>query len=142
MRWIHAEKTFFDFEQKIQANIGASVGDRLKFDMTYNTDATFEFDSKNIKLGYEGKEDDIVKSIEAGNVSMTTGSSLIRGSTALFGVKTQLQFGKLTVTGLVSQQNSESKSVNTKGGAQATEFSVNVDQYDQNRHFFLSQYFL
>ena len=85
-------KTFFDFEQKIQANIGASVGDRLKFDMTYNTDATFEFDSKNIKLGYEGKEDDIVKSIEAGNVSMTTGSSLIRGSTALFGVKTCLLY--------------------------------------------------
>lgn len=53
---------------------------------------------------------------------MTTGSSLIRGSTALFGVKTQLQFGKLTVTGLVSQQNSESKSVNTKGGAQTTDF--------------------
>ena len=134
-------KTFFDFEQKIQATIGASVGDRLKFDMTYNTDATFDFDSKNIKLAYEGKEDDIVKSIEAGNVSMTTGSSLIRGSTALFGVKTQLQFGKLTVTGLISQQNSESKSVNTKGGAQTTDFSVNADQYDANRHFFLAQHF-
>ena len=134
-------KTFFDFEQKIQATIGASVGDRLKFNMTYNTDATFDFDSKNIKLAYEGKEDDIVKSIEAGNVSMTTGSSLIRGSTALFGVKTQLQFGKLTATALVSQQNSESKTVNTKGGAQTTDFSINADQYDQNRHFFLSQYF-
>ena len=134
-------KTFFDFEQKIQATIGASVGDRLKFNMTYNTDATFDFDSKNIKLAYEGKEDDIVKNIEAGNVSMTTGSSLIRGSTALFGVKTQLQFGKLTATALVSQQNSESKTVNTKGGAQTTDFSVNADQYDQNRHFFLSQYF-
>lgn len=134
-------KTFFDFEQKIQATIGASVGDRLNFDMTYNTDATFDFDSKNIKLAYEGKEDDIVKSIEAGNVSMTTGSSLIRGSTALFGVKTQLQFGKLTVTGLVSQQNSESKSVNTKGGAQTTDFTVNADQYDANRHFFLAQHF-
>ena len=134
-------KTFFDFEQKIQATIGASVGDRLKFNMTYNTDATFDFDSKNIKLAYEGKEDDIVKSIEAGNVSMTTGSSLIRGSTALFGLKTQLQFGKLTATALVSQQNSESKTVNTKGGAQTTDFSVNADQYDQNRHFFLSQYF-
>ncbi len=73
-------KTYFDFDQKIQATIGASVGDRLKFNMTYNTDATFDFDSKNIKLGYEGKEDDIVKSIEAGNVSLTTGSSLIRGS--------------------------------------------------------------
>ena len=113
----------------------------LNFNMTYNTDATFDFDSKNIKLAYEGKEDDIVKSIEAGNVSMTTGSSLIRGSTALFGVKTKLQFGKLTATALVSQQNSESKTVNTKGGSQTTDFSVNADQYDQNRHFFLSQYF-
>ena len=134
-------KTYFDFDQKIQATINASVGDRLNFNMTYNTDATFDFDSKNIKLGYEGKEDDIVKSIEAGNVSLTTGSSLIRGSTALFGLKTKLQFGKLTATALVSQQNSESQTVNTRGGAQATEFSVNADQYDQNRHFFLSQYF-
>ncbi len=67
-------KTYFDFDQKIQATIQATVGDRMKFNMTYNTDATFDFDSKNIKLAYEGKEDDIVKSIEAGNVSMTTGS--------------------------------------------------------------------
>ena len=134
-------KTYFDFDQRIQATINAGVGDRLKFNMTYNTDATFDFDSKNLKLNYEGKEDDIVKSIEAGNVSMTTGSSLIKGSTALFGVKTKLQFGKLTVTGLVSQQNSESKTVNSRGGAQTTKFTINADQYDQNRHFFLSQFF-
>ena len=134
-------KTYFDFDQKIQANITASVGDRMKFNMSYNTDATFDFDSKNIKLAYEGKEDDIVKSIEAGNVSMTTGSSLIKGSTALFGVKTKLQFGKLTATALASQQNSESKTVNTKGGAQTTEFEVNADEYDQNRHYFLSHFF-
>lgn len=134
-------KTYFDFDQKIQATINASVGDRLKFNMTYNTDATFDFDSKNLKLSYEGTEDDIVKSIEAGNVSMTTGSSLIRGSTALFGIKSKLQFGKLTATALISQQNSESKTVNTKGGVQTTKFTVNSDQYDQNRHFFLAQYF-
>ncbi|MGM9799207.1 MAG: cell surface protein SprA [Muribaculaceae bacterium] len=134
-------KTYFDFDQKIQATINASVGDRMKFNMTYNTDATFDFDSKNIKLAYEGQEDDIVKSIEAGNVSMTTGSSLIRGSTALFGIKSKLQFGKLTTTLLVSQQNSESKTVNTKGGVQSTDFEVNVDEYDQNRHYFLAHYF-
>ena len=134
-------KTYFDFDQKIQANITASVGDRMKFNMSYNTDATFDFDSKNIKLAYEGKEDDIVKNIEAGNVSMTTGSSLIKGSTALFGVKTKLQFGKLTATALVSQQNSESKTVNTKGGAQTTDFEINADEYDQNRHYFLAHYF-
>lgn len=134
-------KTYFDFDQKVQATVNASVGNRLKFNMTYNTDATFDFDSKNIKLAYEGEEDDIVKSIEAGNVSMTTGSSLIRGSTALFGFKTKLQFGKLTATALVSQQNSESKSVSSSGGAQTTKFTVNADEYDANRHFFLAHFF-
>lgn len=134
-------KTYFDFDTKIQATIAASVGDKMKFNMTYNTDATFDFDSKNIKLAYEGKEDEIIKSLEAGNVSMTTGSSLIRGGTALFGVKTKLQFGKLTLTGLLSQQNSESKTVTTSGGAQTTPFSIKADEYDANRHFFLAQYF-
>ena len=134
-------KTYFSFDQKIQATIGASVGDKMKFDMTYNTDATFDYDAKNLKLNYEGKEDEIIKSIEAGNVSMTTGSSLIRGGTSLFGLKTQLQFGKLTLTGLVSQQNSESKTVNTTGGVQTTPFSIKADNYDENRHFFLAQYF-
>jgi len=134
-------KTFFDFDQKIQANINASVGDKLKFNMSYNTDATFDFDSQNLKLSYEGKEDEIIKNIEAGNVSMTTGSSLIRGGTALFGAKAKLQFGKLTLTGLVAQQNSESKTVTTQGGVQSTKFSVKADNYDANRHFFLAQYF-
>ncbi len=134
-------KTYFDFDQKIQATVNASVGDRLKFGMNYNTDATFDFDSKNIKLQYDGTEDDIVKSIEAGNVSMTTGSSLIRGSTALFGIKTQLQFGRLTATALVSQQNSESRSVSTRGGVQTTPFTVNADEYDANRHYFLGHFF-
>ncbi|MCM1412731.1 MAG: cell surface protein SprA [Bacteroides sp.] len=134
-------KTFFDFNQKIQATIAASVGDRLNFNMSYNTDATFDFDSKNIKLQYEGKEDDIVKSIEAGNVSMSTGSALIRGSTALFGIKTKLQFGRLTATALVSQQNSESRSISTNGGVQTTPFQITADNYDQNRHFFLGHFF-
>lgn len=134
-------KTYFDFDQKIQATVDASVGDKLKFNMTYNTDATFDFDSKNLKLKYEGKEDEIIKSIEAGNVSMTTGSSLIKGSTSLFGFKTKLQFGKFSVTALVSQQNSESQTVNSKGGAQKTKFTINGDDYDKNRHYFLSHYF-
>ena len=134
-------KTYFDFDQQVQANINASVGDKMKFDMSYNTGATFDFDNKNLKLAYEGKEDEIIKNIEAGNVSMTTGSSLIRGSTSLFGVKTKLQFGKLTATALVSQQNSQTQTVNSRGGAQTQKFTVTADSYDQNRHYFLSHWF-
>ena len=134
-------KTYFDFKQDIEANIAATVGDKMRFNMNYNTKATFDFDSKNLKLAYEGKEDEIIKNIEAGNVSMTTGSSLIHGSAALFGIKTKLQFGKLTATALVSQQNSESQTVSSKGGSQTTEFYISADKYDQNRNFFLSHFF-
>ena len=135
------KKTYFDFQQTVQANVTATVGDKMRFNMSYNTGATFDFDTKNLKLAYEGKEDEIIKNIEAGNVSMTTGSSLIHGSAALFGIKTKLQFGKLTATALVSQQNSETQTVSSRGGSQTNEFYISADKYDQNRNFFLSHFF-
>lgn len=130
----------FDFDEKIQLNATGSVGDKLKFGLNYNTEATFDFDQSMLKLQYEGKEDDIIKKLEAGNVSMPLTGSLITGSTSLFGVKAELQFGKLSVGAVFSQQESESQTVNTSG-AQTTDFMVSADQYDENRHYFLSHYF-
>jgi len=130
-----------EFDMKIQMNIQGSVGDKVNFGMNYNTESSFDFDQKMVKLAYKGKEDDIIKNIQAGNVSMPLSSSLISGSTALFGIKTDLQFGKLSVSAIASQQQSESKTVSSKGGVQKTEFEVKIDDYDENRHFFLSHYF-
>ena len=132
--------TIFDFNTKIQLNAEAKVGDRVNFTMNYNTEATFNFDQKLIKLNYEGKEDDIIKRIEAGNVSLPLSSSLITGSTALFGIRTDLQFGKLKVSAVASQQESERKTITTQG-AQTTSFKILASDYDQNRHYFLSTYF-
>lgn len=131
----------FDFDEKIQLTVNGKVGDKLNFNMGYNTEASFSFDQQNIKLNFKGQEDDIIQSLEAGNVSMTLNNSLIRGSSALFGVKADMKFGKLRVQALVSQQNSESQTVSSKGGAQTTTFEVPIDSYDENRHFFLSYYF-
>lgn len=130
----------FDFDEKIQLNVSGSVGDKLNFGLNYNTEATFDFDQSMIKLQYEGKEDDIIKKLEAGNVSMPLTGSLITGNTSLFGFKTDLQFGKLKVSAVVSQQESESQTINTSG-AQTTDFEIPVDQYDENRHYFLSHFF-
>lgn len=134
-------KTYFDFDEQIQLNVNARVGDKMTFGMNYNTDATFDFDSKQLKLAYEGKEDEIIKVLEAGNVSMTTGSSLIRGGAALFGMKMGLQFGKLDVTALIAQQESTTQTVNSRGGAQSRNFDFMADNYDEDRHFFLAHYF-
>ena len=134
-------RTFFNFDEKVQLNVQASVGSKVNFDMNYNTETSFDFDSKKLKLAYTGEEDEIIKSLEAGNVSMTTGNSLIRGGAALFGMKADLQFGKLRVGALFAQQESESQTVNSKGGVQTKPFEIKIDQYDENRHFFLSHYF-
>ncbi len=135
------KRNTFDFDQQIQLNVNAKVGNKIDFGMNYNTDATFDFDSKRIKLAYQGEEDEIIKNIEAGNVSMTTSNSLINGGVTLFGIKTDLQFGKLRVNTIFSQQESESKTVNSRGGVQTTPFEIGADQYDENRHFFLAHYF-
>jgi len=134
-------RTFFNFDENVQLNVQANVGSKVNFNMNYNTETSFDFDSKKLKLAYQGEEDEIIKTIEAGNVSMTTSNSLIRGGAALFGMKADLQFGKLRVNTLFAQQESESKTVSSQGGVQTTPFEITVDQYDEYRHFFLSHYF-
>ncbi|MDR3339521.1 MAG: cell surface protein SprA [Candidatus Symbiothrix sp.] len=134
-------RTAFDFDAQIQSNFAASVGDKINFDLNYNTESTMSFDTKKIKLAYQGKEDEVLKVLEAGNVSMNTTNSLIRGGNALFGIKTEMQFGKLTVGAIFSQQESQSRSVSSKGNVQTTPFEVTVDMYDENMHYFLSHYF-
>lgn len=134
-------RTFFNFDENVQLNVQASVGSKVNFDMNYNTETSFDFDSKKLKLAYTGEEDEIIKSLEAGNVSMTTSNSLINGGAALFGMKADLQFGKLRLNALFAQQESESKTVSSKGGVQTKPFELTIDQYDENRHFFLSHYF-
>lgn len=134
-------RTFFNFDESVQLNVQASVGSKVNFDMNYNTETSFDFDSKKLKLAYTGEEDEIIKSLEAGNVSMTTSNSLINGGAALFGMKADLQFGKLRVNALFAQQESESKTVSSKGGVQTKPFELTIDQYEENRHFFLSHYF-
>ena len=133
--------TNIDFDEKINLNVNGKVGDKVNMNLNYNTDATFDFDSQNLKLKYDGKEDEIIKLVEAGNVSFPSNSSLVKGASSLFGLRTDLQFGKLKLQLVASQKKSTTKSVSTKGGTQFTPFEIDAANYEENRHFFLSQYF-
>ncbi len=131
-----------DFRMNIQMNVTGSIGSKLNINTNYNTQATFDFDNI-MKLSYASdafNEDDIVKSIEAGNVSLPLKGSLITGAQSLFGVKTQLQFGRLYLTGVASQQKSDRKEIQIKGGSQVQTYEVFADEYDENRHFLLSHF--
>ncbi len=130
----------FDFDMQMNVNLLATVGEKLKLNISNNTNATFDY--QNIqKLEYVGNEDEIIKKVEAGNISFPLNSSLISGVQSLFGIKTQLQFGKLWVTSVLSQQKSKRQSLTIQGGAQTQQFAIKADDYEENRHFLMAQYF-
>jgi cell surface protein SprA len=130
----------FDFDQRISMSLMGKVGTRLEVNANYDTQSTFAFQNL-FKLAYTPSEDDIIQKVEVGNVSMPLNSTLIRGAQSLFGVKTQLQFGKTTVTGVFSEQKSQTKSIVAEGGGTVQNFDLYALDYDNDRHFFLSQYF-
>ena len=123
-------------------NVNGKVGDKVNMNLNYNTDATFDFDSQNLKLKYDGKEDEMVRLVEAGNISFPSNNSLVQGASSLFGIRTDFQFGRLKLQTVFSQKKSSNKSVSSKGGKQLTPFEIDVADYEENRHFFLSNYFL
>lgn len=130
----------FNFDQRIQMNVAGSIGEKMKVNVNYDTEATFAFENQ-VKLEFTGEEDDIIQKLELGNVNLPLNSSLITGAQSLFGMKGQFQFGKLHLTGVFSEQRSQSSSINIQGGATTTEFEIWGDQYEANRHYFLSHYF-
>ena len=133
--------TAMNFDEKINVNVNGKVGDKVNMNLNYNTDATFDFDTQNFKLKYEGKEDEIIKLVEGGNVTFPSNNSLVQGASALFGIRTDMQFGKLKLQTVLSQKKSSNKSVSSRGGKQLTPFEIDAAEYEENRHFFLSQYF-
>ena len=129
-----------DFKIKMQVSVNGQIGDKLKINTNYDTDATFEFENQ-IKLNWAGEEDDILKKIELGNVSLPLNGSLIQAGQSLFGVKAQMQFGKLMVTTIATQQRGQTTETEVSGGAQITKFDIQAHNYEANRHFFLGQFF-
>jgi len=132
----------FDFDMDIQLNVTGKIGEKLNLSTQFNSNATFSFDNQ-IKLNYNSDnfgEDEILKKIEAGNVSLPLRGTLIQGAQSLFGLKTELQFGHLRLTTILAQQQSQRENIRVQGGSQLQEFEVRADEYDENRHFFVSHY--
>ncbi len=130
----------FDFDASTNFSMNASIGDKLKIPINLNSLSNLGFDNQ-IKLSYRGKKDEIIKAIDAGNINYISRSTLIPSTQNLFGVKTQLQFGKLFVTGAIANQKSQRQSINLQGGATTQHFQKRLDDYEENRHFLLAQYF-
>lgn len=131
--------TTFDFQQRINLNLVGQIGDKLKLTIAQNTEATFNFQNQ-VKIEYTGYEDEIIQKIEAGNVSLPLNTSLIQGSQSLFGIRTDLRWGRLTVNTILAQEKGKRSEINVSGGAQIQDYEVKADNYEANKHYFLNYY--
>lgn len=134
----------FEFDQQINLSVVGKVGEKLAVTTNFDNNNSFDFQN-NMKVEYTGFKEDILKKLEIGNVSLPLNNSLITGSQNLFGVKAQMQFGKLYVTSLATTQRGKQSSIkvsgSTNGAAQGRPFEIVGSNYDENRHFFLGQFF-
>lgn len=136
-----------NFKQEVQVTTKGTVGDKLTVDADWNSQRTFEFENQ-LKLKYSGYPDEVIQSIEAGNVSLETRSNLIGSTQALFGVKAQFKLGPLKLTTIASQKKSEKKEVNITGGSVETPFDISIYDYAETNyllderwgHFFTRYY--
>ena len=130
----------FLFEQNINLNLTGQIGTKLKLVFNYDTKASFDFDNQ-MKFDYAGEPTDIIQKVDLGNVSLPLTNSLVQGGQNLFGVKTQLQFGRLGVTAVAATVRGTADEVRIQNGAQSRQYEIKASQYEKDRHFFLSQFF-
>jgi cell surface protein SprA len=130
-----------NFDQQVQMNLTGTIGDKLTITADWNTQRPFQYENQ-LAIRYKGYEDDLVQSIEAGNVALTLPTSLISSSQALFGIKAQFQIAGLNLTAVASQQRGRTESFSVQSGASMTEQTIQAWDYDENRHFFVSNFFV
>ncbi|PQJ34800.1 cell surface protein SprA [Salinibacter sp. 10B] len=128
------------FKQDLRLGITGTIGDKMQINVDWDTNNQFDYQNQ-VKLEYTGYEDEIIQSVEAGNVFLETPSQLISGGQSLFGIKGTFQLGNLSFTTIASQQEGQSNSLSIEGGAETTEFSLQPTDYDEGTHFFLGYYF-
>ncbi|ANI90177.1 cell surface protein SprA [Arachidicoccus ginsenosidimutans] len=130
----------FDMNAGANMSIIAQIGNKLRLPISYNTDGTFSFNNQ-FKLNYQGDDDAILKSLQAGNISFQSKGTLMPSMQNLFGLEAQLHFGKLFVTGAVGSNRSQRQSITLQGGGLAQTINISLGDYDENRNFLLGNYF-
>lgn len=137
----------FEFDQQINMSVVGKVGEKLQVTANFDNNNSFDFQN-NFKVEYTGYKEDMLQKLEIGNVSLPLNNTLIQGAQNLFGVKARLQFGRLNVTAIATTQRGKTSSLDigggnagSGGGGQGRPFEIIGSGYDENRHFFLGQFF-
>ncbi|MDO9391490.1 MAG: hypothetical protein Q7U71_06930 [bacterium] len=128
-------------KQEQQVNLEGIIGERLHVLIDWNSEALTDKKSK-IRLYYEGKEDEILQRLEAGDTEFSlAGSSLIGGLSTqhkgLFGIKGVARLGGLELTAIASKDEGQGETKSFVGQSQQKENKYNDKDFIAHRFFWI-----
>jgi hypothetical protein len=128
------------FKQTQQFTIEGKIGDKVTVSVDQNSEATTDIEN-TLKLRYKGDEDEILQSIEAGNISLSLPSTkyvMFGGSNkGLFGLKSAIKIGDLNVTAIASLEKGQQQELEISGSATESKSTIKDIDFIKNRYFFI-----
>ena len=138
------QNTHLEFDQKQNLNIQGKIGDRITVAMDQDSERDFDWEN-NIRISYEGYEDDIIQEIEAGNISLSLPSTkyvtFSGKNQGLFGIKGISKLGPIDVTTIASIEKSQKEQQEWEGGGQSSTQQIRDVDWIKNRYFFIHPWF-
>ena len=138
------QNTHLEFDQKQHLNIQGKIGDRITVNMDQDSERQFDWEN-NIRINYEGFEDDIIQKIEAGNISLSLPSTkyvtFSGKNQGLFGIKAISKLGPIDITTIASIEKAKKEQEEYKGGSQSSTQQIRDVDWIKNRYFFIHPWF-
>jgi len=139
-----AQNTHIEFDQKQNLNIEGKIGDRITVLMDQDSERDFDWEN-NIRISYQGQEDEILQKIEAGNISLSlpstqfvTFSGKNRG---LFGLKAVSKLGPVDITTIASIEQTRKEKQKFDGSSEAKAQTIQDYTYIKDRYFFIHEWY-
>jgi len=130
-----------NMEQVSRFDITGTIGSKIRVSVSQDSQTDIPLENR-IQIRYKGEEDDILRSIEAGNTNLNIRgaqfvgySSNIRG---LFGIKAEAQLGNLNITAIASQEKGSSDRASYSPSGDEAADDVRDVSYASDRMFDLA----
>lgn len=135
----------FDLElkQDLNLNLKGTIGEKIHVNVSHHTssDDSFISEPNDINISYKGFEDEVIKSIEGGDINLSlSGSKFISASASsegLFGIKTIMEFGSLKLTAILGKDEAKKSSKKYNGSNQSDSLNIDSKNYVNRTYYFI-----
>jgi len=134
-----------EMRQDLNLRLRGTIGEKIHVNVNHQSTSDEDVlpTPSEININYEGNEDEIVKAVDGGNISLSlSGSKFISysaSSEGLFGIKTQLEVGNLSITTIMGKDEAQKNTQTWTGDSQADSTVFKSNAFVNKTHYFIDQ---